>query len=714
LDRFYAHIAEDGRKQSVREHLEGTARLAAEFAEAFSSREYGYLVGMTHDIGKCTEGFQKRLMGGPVVDHSSAGAMACLKADRFFSGLCVASHHGGMLDFGNIKVDTEADHTYMGRMRRFFSDASAEVPFPQLPATPKEPTFEGNDFARALWCRMLYSCLVDADFLDTERFMAPLVHERALSDDIPTLLGRLERFTEKWKNPTNRINQIRSRILEQCRQASNASQGIFSLTVPTGGGKTIASLAFALRHAVENGLKRVIYVIPYTSIIEQNAAVFREILGEQNVVEHHSEAIATRDEDFSTDGFSRAFATENWDAPIIVTTAVQFFESLFASKPSKCRKLHNIAGSVVVFDEAQMIPSAHLRPCVATIATLAAHFNVSAVLCTATQPSLDDLIGEYAPDVKVREICPQYEELFEELRRVVYQNAGRLSNEQLSKHILSHRQVLCIVNTRKKAQQLFAILSSEAQDGCYHLSTLMYPAHRQKTLETIKARLKQGKECLVISTSLIEAGVDVDFPTVYRELAGLDSVVQAAGRCNREGRRVLSESIVTVFEGDDTPPRLLGLNIGAAKESLQYSDDIGSPKAIARYFKALRSLLSDATDESLAVRHLEKGIAGCAFPVQTVAAEFHLISTATKTVYIPCKESRAMIEEIVRGAATRAAVRRAGRYAVNIYEHEYRALLAAGDIAEIDEESAYLVNEALYDPLLGLSMTAESGKAEFI
>ena len=387
---------------------------------------------------------------------------------------------------------------------------------------------------------MLYSCLVDADFLDTEAFMSGSNAGRSGYDPLPVLLERLSEYISPWRTPTTELNRNRCAILEQCLEKASGPRGIYTLTVPTGGGKTVSSLAFGLKHAVKNGMKRVIYVVPYTSIIEQNAAVFREILGENNVVEHHSGVCL--DEDDETNRLNRflRLAAENWDAPVIVTTAVQFFESFYSNRPSQCRKLHNVANSVVIFDEAQMLPTCHLLPCVGVMANLAARFRSTIVLCTATQPVLADLFRKFYPNQQIQEICPEIGDSFQKFRRVTYRDGGKLSNSALAEALSRENQVLCIVNTRKAAQEVFNLLP---QEGRFHLSTLLYPEHRKEVLNTVRKRLKDGLPCRVVSTSLIEAGVDVDFPAVYREIAGLDSIAQAAGRCNREGKRTAQAAV---------------------------------------------------------------------------------------------------------------------------------------------------------------------------
>lgn len=708
---FYAHIRDDGQVQTVEEHLLGTAERCAAFASRFGEEQRGYMLGLAHDIGKCSAAFQKRLLGGPRVDHATAGALECAKAGEDLMACCVAGHHGGLPDFGNPRTDYAGARSCVGRLKKGRADGIPPYDWQgTLPNAGKFPGYS-DPFTASLWTRMLYSCLVDADYLDTEAFMAEHGINRKGYDPLPVLLERLNSYTRAWFPPQTELNRSRCEILEQCLAAAVRPRGVFTLTVPTGGGKTVASLAFALKHAVENGLDRVIYVIPYTSIIEQNAAVFRSILGSSNVVEHHSGIRLDGSEETGKDNLFQRLATENWDAPVIVTTAVQFFESLYANRPSQCRKLHNIANSVIVFDEAQMIPTCHLKPCVGAIANLTAHFRSSVVLCTATQPVLSDLLRSFCPELQVRELCPGVPDYFRKLRRVRYRDGGTLSDASLAEELSRYSQVLCIMNTRKAAREIYALLPPE---GSFHLSTLMFPAHRKAMLETIRQRLKDGLPCRVVSTSLIEAGVDVDFPAVYREIAGLDSIAQAAGRCNREGKRPMDDSIVTFFQSQNPVPLLQRVNICAAQEALHANPDPGDPDAMQRYFTALRSLIGDETDKSGIVEALRKGLHGCLFPFETTAKSFHLIDQTTKTVYIPLGEGSAACQPLLEGWADKADYREAGQYSVSVYEQHFQALLAAGDILPLTEDSAVLTNLRLYDAATGLSLTADPGKAEFI
>ena len=558
--------------------------------------------------------------------------------------------------------------------------------------------------------RMLFSCLVDADFLDTERFMSGGTAERETGESLPTLLEKLERHIAPWWAPSSELNRMRCGILRACIDGGAQEKGLFTLTVPTGGGKTIASMAFALNHAVKHGMDRVIYVIPYTSIIEQTAAVFREVFGERNVVEHHSGALFEVAEDGEAGQYRNIKATENWDAPIIVTTAVQFFESMYANRPSKCRKLHNTANSVIIFDEAQMLPSSRLQPCVAAIGSLVTDFGSTAVLCTATQPSLNDLFARFAPGFSPRELCPDVAALYSAFRRVSFADIGKVGAEALAERLRTLPQILCIVNSRKSAQEVFGMLPPE---GSYHLSTLMVPAHRRAVLAEIRTRLRDGLPCRVVSTSLIEAGVDVDFPAVYREMAGLDSILQAAGRCNREGKRSPKESVVTVFEGVSTTPELLRVNIGAAREALLGGADPASPETIKRYFDAYRSLAANQ-DKAGVISAFENGVQGRILPFRTVAERFHLIDDAAKTVYIPLGEGAELVQRVREGERSRDLYRRLSLYGVSVYERHFNALTDKGALEPIEESSAILADMSMYTSKMGLSLSEDKGTCLFI
>ncbi len=711
---YLAHISEDGREETVQAHLKDTARLAAAFAAKFGAEEQGYLAGLAHDIGKYSTAFQRRLRGDPShVDHSTAGAAECAQSRQSLAAFSVAGHHGGLPD-GGSRTDNVDQPTLFGRLNRArmgkLPDSSAwkqEIALPEakLPVYLRE---NQNRLNYTFFTRMLYSCLVDADFLSTEAFMSG--HKRDKTEtSIVELEKRLDAYIAPWFPPKGELNTLRCTILEECRKrGEEEEQGLFTLTVPTGGGKTVSSLAFALAHAKKYNLERVVYVIPYTSIIEQNANVFRKILGEEAVLEHHSGVLYDLDQEADSTTIRMAQATENWDMPVVVTTAVQFFESLFSNRSSKCRKLHNLARSVIIFDEAQMLPIPMLRPCVHAISQLVAHFGASAVLCTATQPALMPLFREFLPGVTAKELCPA--EVFESpvFRRVSFRKTGKKTWDNLAEELNEQEQVLCIVNSRKGAQEVYGRLRGE---GCFHLSTLMYPAHREQVLREIRRRLKEKLPCRVVSTSLIEAGVDVDFPAVYREEAGLDSVLQAAGRCNREGKRNPDESIVTVFTAETPPPPLFSVPIHAGQGTMEQFEDFSSQEAVADYFHRLLDLKGrDALDVAKILQMIETEN----FPFCQIAEKFHMIDSQTRTVYIPLGEGEALVNRLHSGERNRKLFRMLGKYSVSTYDQQFNSLDEAGALERLEDGSAILLDTRLYDTRTGLAPKADSGCAYFV
>ena len=711
MNMLLAHGATDEHPegQSIEAHLKGTGELAETFAAEFGAAANGKLCGLAHDIGKYSDEFQLRLRGGKKVDHATAGAIECFKIKAAFEAVCVIGHHSGLPNVGHKDADTTESQTFFGRKLRaeqggipdYRKNWNGHIALPQDYFRPS-----GRGFATAFYIRMLYSCLVDADYIDTETFMNGDAG-RGNYEPLSALCDKLTAYISKWNNPTREIDILRQKILNSCIEKASAPRGIFSLTV--GGGKTVASMAFALNHAVANSMKRIIYVIPYTSIIEQNAKVFRDILGQENVVEHHSQVSHELSEDADELEYRSALATENWDAPVIVTTAVQFFESLYANRSSKCRKLHNIANSVIIFDEAQMIPSNNLRPCVAAIAELVRAYNATAVLCTATQPAIDEMLLEYSKKESVVELCPDVDGMFEKFRRTSFEKEGRLTTDELVSRLESQQQVLCIVNTRKFAQEVYEALPSE---GRFHLSTLMCPVHRKQKLDEIRERLKSGKTCRVVSTSLIEAGVDVDFPRVFREMAGLDSILQAAGRCNREGKRSAESSIVTVFESENKVNKLIAVNRDAAEETVRDWTQPNTTSTIERYFKAYRDFLRN-DDKSGVMTASEKGISGCGLPFEWIAKEFKLIDQNTFTVYISVGEGKELISRLREGERSRELYRKAGMYSVSIYENHFNALINAGAAEPFGDDAAILTDLSLYSDEKGLATDVRDGSALF-
>ena len=709
---YIAHSDKE-RVQTLKAHLEGTARLAEAFASRFGKGDWGYCCGLLHDIGKYSDDFQKKIRENSMamVDHATAGAKVCLQKGGLYGFLsyCIAGHHAGLPDTGGTQ-DTGSAPTLEGRKRKRIPDFSAyqrEIEIPEIKSVPFDPkTVRNVDFSLSVLIRMLYSCLVDADFLDTENFMKSGQTERLPGDSMEVLLEQLERYVEGWlKNETiDTVNGRRTEILRNCLEGGTAEKGIFRLTVPTGGGKTIASLAFALSHGVARHLDRVIDVIPYTSIIEQNADVFRRILGEENVLENHCNV----DYESSEELKSMQLASENWDKPVVVTTNVQFFESLFSNKSSRCRKLHNIANSVIILDEAQMLPLDYLKPCLAMMEELVQNYGCSIVLCTATQPALTSLFRDGA---NIRELCPRMEEQFRFFERVKFRNIGNVTEEELQARLSEEWQALCVVNTRKRAQSLYQSLKG---DGVYHLSTTMYPKHRRRILETIRDRLRNGEKCVVISTSLVEAGVDLDFQTVYRQLAGIDSVIQAAGRCNREGKRLADESSVYLFqfgEKEIIPGQRQQMDV--AKNLLAEGWDVSDLNCVEEYFKRLYHARGTSLDKKRIMEAFSKRV----FRFAQVGKEFRLIQEQTKTILVKREEeAKQLLWQMQNGGYTKAVMRRAQQYCIQVYDQDFKNLYGAGMVRPVSEdmEDFYeLENDGQYSDEMGLDLGIESGMALF-
>lgn len=740
-EQFISHISDDGRVEAVEDHLREVSEMAAEFAKPFGAENYAAFIGSLHDIGKFSREFQRRILdGGPKVDHSTAGAHEALSAGKgagiaSLLAYCIAGHHGGLPNGGHRGDDSSKGTLYAKLTRaerRAIPDYSSwnsgkTLTFPPSPKLSIGGTLEEQRFTLSFFTRMLFSCLVDADYLCTERFMDGKARMELSKAPVEELRDLLEQKLATFYPPKSTLNKIRCEVLNACRDAANFPAGVFSLTVPTGGGKTYASMRFALNHACASGnsMKRIIYAIPYTSIIEQNAKVFRDVFGDENVLEHHAN-FDFSDED---DGLGERLrlASENWDAPIVVTTNVQLFESLFASKTSRCRKLHNIAGSVIVLDEAQMLPTRQLKPCIAALEELVRNYNCSVVMCTATQPCLDTLFSE---ETLIKEIIPDREKLYRDLSRVSYRYDGCLTDNEISESLAGERQVLCVTNSRKQTRSLYDKLVDRGYEGVFHLSTFMHSVHRSRIIAQIRERLANGKPCRVVSTSLVEAGVDLDFPTVFRALAGIDSIVQCAGRCNREGKHDPQKSVVHVFTPKDTyslphdTENRASVSRSVVKE-LRQTDvregllDLGNLDTVGSYFAALLDSRKENLDHDKVFARLSDyefldNSSFLSIPFKSASEKFHLIEDGSFPIIVPDAEIEKDIDALVHGAANRDAMRRISRHTVGAYANTVDELLSAGAIKEIDVEMYLLLDESLYHEETGLESKAEEGKGVFL
>lgn len=707
---FYAHSrngAQQSAWQTLLSHSEAVAGLCSNFASPFNSGECGRVVGAIHDLGKARSSFQSYLRRCNGIedseadhgDHSHSGAGACWlwNSERKLAKIlayCVAGHHAGLPDWSGGETPNGALVQRLNDEAAVLDEAAVRDWIPRLDidraALNLLPPFrfDQGDSSVSFWIRMMYSCLVDADFLDTEAFMDPERSAlRPVSDSLELLTDRFfAKLDEKQCSAKDTpVNRIRAEIRIACEQAANLPPGLFSLTVPTGGGKTLSGTAFAFKHARRHGLKRIIYVIPYTSIIEQTSDVLREFLGVENVLEHHSNF------DPSKETPQSRLASENWDAPVVVTTAVQFFESLYACRSSRCRKLHNIAESVVILDEVQLLPTRLMLPCAEAIRQLATHYRTSFVLSTATQLNLPGI----DPSL-VHEISPSSLDLYHRLKRTIIEfpadTATRHTWDDIAGELTTYDQVLCIVNTRRDCHDLFAKMPK----GTVHLSASMCGEHRSRAIADVKRRLAKGEPVRVVSTQLVEAGVDVDFPVVYRAFAGLSSVAQSAGRCNREG---LLDGFgrVVVFMPPE-PSKIKDLRDGeyAMGDLLERpcgvdADDAGS---YPEYFKRLHSRANDlgrAFELLLGVpvpKEFRNGPTRRAVPMQyqfrEAAAAFKMIDGAAQVSIIVRYGNNDSLIDSLRGVGPkRDIMRRLQRYTVNVPRSYVLGLLGKGMIEEL-------------------------------
>jgi CRISPR-associated endonuclease/helicase Cas3 len=735
----YAHTLPDRPPsdwETLADHLNKVEDSASTFAEAFGARPWGDVLGRCHDLGKFSDEFQTYLQKpgaesadagsededrrGGRIDHSTFGARFVAEAVGKVSGqllaFCIAGHHTGLPD------ETSADDVTQRSTLRFKLErekyripevVAPDVVLPKL-ISPLKLTAAGRadvPFQLAFFTRMLFSCLIDADRTRTEEFCDP---EKALvrgglgsGSGRPSLAALKDRLdaslSEKQKTaePTE-VNLQRTIVLEHCRDAACLLPGFFSLNVPTGGGKTLSSLAFALGHAVKYKLRRVVVAIPFTSIIEQTADVYRAVLEPLSVaglIEHHTNIQPRHDTR------TNQFGTENWEAPLIVTTNVQLLESLFAYRPTPCRKLHNLAKSVIVLDEAQTIPVELLKPALAALRELVLNYGCSIVLCTATQPALERR-ADFAIGLEpVRPIIPDAVPLFHALRRVEVRSLGKLPDSELTRLLAKQRSALCIVNTRPHASRLYDQVAEKSEPGeSFHLSTWMCGAHRRTALKMIRERLNRKLPCRVVSTQLVEAGVDLDFPVVFRAEAGFDSIAQAAGRCNREG--ALAQGLTYVFEGEEMPPAgLLRSAAEIGKELLSKYRDPLAPEAIEAYFRLLYWSQESNWDKHKVMEKMgfdyTRGRALLQF--REVARAFQMIQDDQLPILVPCyKRAKNLWDKLMAGHVPFVPQRELQPYLVCVRKEAVRQLNDRGFVKEHESGVWLLLNRSIYSAQKGL------------
>ncbi|WP_202907569.1 CRISPR-associated helicase Cas3' [Mariniblastus fucicola] len=722
----------------MQQHEDLVAEYCARFLKRIdpSLEAWGELLGKWHDLGKYSERFQNYIAAANhagyegdsdghraevrgSVDHSTAAAKLAVRKFGDARGRLLsysfAGHHAGLPDWDDGKSQSGLKQ----RLHKEIADWQSNAPsslvdfeFPGMPQFKKPKNRSHAAFRVAFWIRIVFSALVDADFLATESFMSPgkSAQRPGQSESFiqmrELLEAKLARLTVDAD--ATEVNRIRTLIGQQCKEKATLPNGLFSLCVPTGGGKTLASLRFALTHAIENNLDRVIVAVPFTSIIEQNADVYRKLfasLDSELMLEHHSNL------DPEKDTTTSRLQSENWDASLVVTTNVQLFESLFASKTSRCRKLHRIANSVIILDEAQTLPIELLQSTMMALQELVDSYGCTVVLCSATQPALKKSAEFKIGLEDITPIIDDPQQLHQSLVRTRVEVAGKIGNEELAENIRREDQVLCIVNTRAEAAELFERLNDSESDSSFHLSTRMCASHRTRQLDNIRERLKNGESCRVVSTQLIEAGVDVDFPVVYRASCGLDSLAQAAGRCNREGK--LDCGRVVLFEGENLPPPgFLRQSADSGKELIdEFADDLLSPQAIESYFRLHYWKKSDAWDYHRVLAAIGNRPSDMQFNFREIAQRYRFIKDDTETLLVGWDEKGdRLIEELAKSHPFlhRNTLRRLQRYSVQVRQYELGLLKAAGAI-ELVNDHWVLSQSHLYDDKLGLQLSRADG-----
>lgn len=726
---YYAHTREDGERQTVKAHLEGVSKLAEGFSVDFL-KPLAKKAAFDHDLGKYALKYQWRLDDDNIkFSHAACGALEYKKfADKndcfasLFAPLmeyCIAGHHTGLMD-GGTDADNSDSPTLSGTLKRGneytgdsdYSAYATEIEFATL--TQEEITPPYNELCSAkdptelieryaFFTKFVFSCLTDADFLDTEIFCNKNV-ERGMSGDFEKALDKLNRELSDMPSD-NPLRQARSRIQQQAFDNSVNKSHISILDMPTGSGKTLCSLKLAL----ESGKKRIIYVIPYTSIIEQTANKFEKMFGDVlPVLQHHSNYSYdgnTEEEKKTVEKLKRT--CENWDAPLIITTSVQFFQSIYHYKGSALRKLHNLRDSVIVFDEIHLIPTELLRPCLKAVGYITKYLNSEALFLSATMPDYSKLFDKFLPDVNYNKLVTDRTN-FKYFKKCEYKDMGKTTLETIAENASRCKNALIVVNAKKTAAELYNLVQGEK----YHLSANMTPAHRSRVIEVVRNKLENGEHITVVSTSLVEAGVDLDFNTVFRQLSGLDSILQAGGRCNREGKD--DKGYVYVFDIDETYRKGsdLAMRINKTKGLLEKYQDITSYDCIKEYYDGIFDFNQSRIAENSIAKYNEQSnsfdrqglMSPYSIPFRSYAMQFEYISADTISIVIDDPNDQTCHELVETLRNGDMSVRRAlQKYSVSVYMNVFKDLYSQGVLNDHGTGIFILENQSYYNNETGLN-----------
>ncbi len=691
IKKIYGHTTDDGRPwELLSDHLKNVSKSMEKFANKFDSGDWGKVIGYWHDLGKNSNEFQKKIKNhlSIMIDHSTAGAQFAYKKNKILGKIIayiISGHHTGLQDdideFGHKGLQDRL----IKSIPEWKNNANQDIVNRKIPKLPefilkhRYNSPKHASFAFSFWIRMLHSCLIDADRLETEKFMNPKKNKLRIIkyDDFKILLSKLEKQNRKFKkSPRTKINLIREDISKQTFESSQLEPGFFLLQVPTGGGKTIAGMRFAINHAIKYNKDRIFVVPPFLSIIEQNSKVYKDIFGEKNILEHHSNIEVK----FDKDSYQRSLNAENFDFPIIITTMIQIFESFYSSKNSKLRKVHNFVNSIFIFDEFQTVPVNFLEPILMVLKELVDAYNCTIVFSTATQPSVE-YKKEFPIGVKnIRSIIKNPKELYYNLNRVNVEKLGRISDNELIEKLNKDNSFLCIVDLKEHAKNLF--LKIKDKKNLFHLSGNMCATHRGDIIREIK----NNKNAKIISTQLIEAGVDIDLPIVYRNISGLDSLAQAAGRCNREGK--LNKGTVYWFESEKLLPKGELRNkadVGKLISQITENKDLLSPDVMYKYFEQYYWNKKENWDKEKVLECVGKNPSDLYFQFNKMSEAFKIIKNNTFPILVPYKKGKEYIEELYKsnGDYDWKFERKIQRYVVQVYENKLNDYIKKGVIINI-------------------------------